>query len=543
MNPILLLILAMAVSMLVIPVARHLAPYLGLVDLPDPRKVHTVPIPRVGGWGITLGVLLPVLLILKLDPLVQSFLVGCVTLFAWGIWDDARTIGHWLKFAGQLIAVGIVVYYGDLWVSRLPFIEGAIPAVIGKPFTMFALVGVINAINHSDGLDGLAAGEAILSLLALTVLGYTSGSTLMLGIALATIGGIFGFLRYNSHPAYVFMGDSGSQVLGFTLGVLVIYLTQNSNTEVSAALPLLILGLPIADILSVLYQRIRGGMNWFKATRNHVHHRLMQIGFDHYETVVIIYSIQAAFVVSAVLARYQTDFLVALLYLGGIAALFAALILAERTGWHVRRAQGTPSRLSRAVAALKASDVVVKGPLYVIMCTTPIAVLLSAVFVARIRADLAIAAAAIGVVPAAHLLWPQRINSALLRVAIYATAVFPAWVLISDPGAIPRPLFLCTAALIILLLAAIVVYMRLDQNRRFETTPTDYLIACGVVALVICGAIGISSRNVVEAILLATVLMYASEIIVGSGQEIAGRRWLDCSTLGALLIISLRGVL
>jgi hypothetical protein len=234
---------------------------------------------------------------------------------------------------------------------------------------------------------------------------------------------------------------------------------------------------------------------------------------------------------------------VALLYVGGIAVLFAALTVAERTGWHVRRAQGTLSRLSRAVVALKASDAILKGLLYVITCATPIALLLSAIFVARIRADFSVAAAAIALVPAAHLLWPRRVNATLLRLAIYATAVFPAWVLISDPSAMPQPVFLATGALTLLLLVAIVVYMRLNQNRRLETSPTDYLIACGVVALLVSGAIGLSSRNLVEAILLATVLMYASEIIVGGAQGTAGRRWLECSTLGALLIISLRGAL
>jgi UDP-GlcNAc:undecaprenyl-phosphate/decaprenyl-phosphate GlcNAc-1-phosphate transferase len=542
-QPALQLVLAVIVSMLVIPVVRRLAPRLGLVDQPDPRKVHTVPIPRVGGWGITLGILVTVVLAVKLDALAQSFLLGCLTLFAFGVWDDARSIGHWKKFLGQLIAVALVVCYGDLWVSRMPFSDVAIPAAIGKPFTMFALIGVINAINHSDGLDGLAGGEALLSLLALTALGYTSGSLLILSIALATIGGIFGFLRYNSHPAYVFMGDCGSQVLGFTLGFLVVYLTQSANTVVSAALPLLILGIPIADILSVLYQRIRGRLNWFKATRNHLHHRLMQIGFDHHEAVVIIYSVQAAFVVSAVLARYQSDVLVAFLYLAGIAALFGALTVAERSGWHVARAQGTPSRLSRAVARLKRSDTLIKGPLYVITAITPIAILVGAIWSGPVDLDFAIGAAVVAVVPAVQLLWPQRMSPALLRVAIYTAAVFPGWVLINHPAAMSHPAQLLIAALVLLLLAAIVVYMRLDGNRRFETNPTDYLIACAVVALLVCGAIGASSRNVVEAILLATVLMYASEIIVGSGQGSPGRRWLEYSTLGTLLIISLRGAL
>lgn len=127
MNPFFQLTLAVLISMLIIPLVRRFAPRLGLVDMPDPRKVHTVPIPRVGGWGITLGTLLPLVLVLKLDPLVQSFLIGCLTLFAFGIWDDARTISHWKKFIGQLVAVGTVVYYGDLWVSRMPFIELTIP--------------------------------------------------------------------------------------------------------------------------------------------------------------------------------------------------------------------------------------------------------------------------------------------------------------------------------------------------------------------------------------------------------------------------------
>jgi UDP-GlcNAc:undecaprenyl-phosphate/decaprenyl-phosphate GlcNAc-1-phosphate transferase len=543
MNPLFQLTLAVAVSMLVIPLVRRLAPRLGLVDMPDPRKVHTVPIPRVGGWGITLGSLLPLLLVFKLDPLVQSFLIGCLTLFLFGIWDDARSIGHWTKFAGQLVAVGTVVWYGDLWVSRMPFIDGAIPAALGKPFTMFALIGVINAINHSDGLDGLAGGESILSLIALAILGYMSGSALILGIALATIGGILGFLRYNSHPAYVFMGDSGSQVLGFTLGFLVVYLTQRANTAVSAALPLLILGVPIADILSVLYQRIRGGMNWFKATRNHVHHRLLQVGFDHYETVVIIYSIQAAFVVSAVLARYESDTTVTLLYAAGIAALFCTLTLAEHRGWRLPRGRDVESRLTRVIAALKVSRTIVEGPLLVITLLTPMVMLLSALWVARTPAEFAAAAAVIAVVPALQLMWPRAVRPALLRIAIYATALFPAYLLIGYREAIPHGVQALSTAMIVVLAIAIVVYVRFSPHDRFGTTPTDYLIVCGVVALAVYGSIEANSRDVVEAVLLATVLMYACEIVIVSTTGNFGRRLLQFSTLGTLLIITLRGVL
>jgi UDP-GlcNAc:undecaprenyl-phosphate/decaprenyl-phosphate GlcNAc-1-phosphate transferase len=536
------LTLAIAVSMLTIPMVRRVAPLLGLVDMPDPRKVHTVPIPRVGGWGITLGILLPVVLALKLDPLLQSFLLGCLILFVFGVWDDARSIGHWAKFAGQLLAVGIVVFYGGLWVSRVPFIDGSIPAVIGKPFTMFALIGVINAINHSDGLDGLAGGESILSLLALALLGHLSDNNpLILSIALTAIGGIVGFLRYNSHPAYVFMGDCGSQVLGFTLGFLVVYLTQVANTAVSAALPLLILGVPLADILSVLYQRIRGGMNWFMATRNHVHHRLLHVGFDHYETVVIIYSIQAAFVTSAVMARYESDVMVVLLYAFGIVALFFALALAERTGWRLRRPQGTESRLAIVIARFKASGAISRGPMLVIAAVTPLAMLLGALWVTQIPAEFSLAAAGVAAVLAIQLLWPRR-SPMLLRVALYATAMFPAGLLITEPSVTPRIANTLVTAVIVLLALAIVAYMRLGGKRRFQTTPTDYLIVCGIAALIVFGGIDVSSRNVVEAVLFGTVLMYASEILVGSDPPARQRRWLEGASIAALLLISFRGL-
>ena len=220
-----LLILAIAVSMLVIPMAWRLAPRLGMVDQPDARKVHVTPVPRVGGWGITLGALVPLLLLEHLDPLFQSFVIGAGILFAFGAWDDAKQISHWPKFLGQGLATAAVVFYGGLYVTRLPFIDGDVfSPLAGQLFTMVAMIGVINAINHSDGLDGLAGGETLLSMVVIAFMGYLADSPMVVDIALATIGGIAGFLRYNTHPARVFMGDAGSQFLGFSLSFAIIYL-------------------------------------------------------------------------------------------------------------------------------------------------------------------------------------------------------------------------------------------------------------------------------------------------------------------------------
>ena len=288
-----------------------MAPRLGMVDMPDPRKVHATPVPRVGGVGIVLGALIPLLLWLPLSAGILAYVFGSLVLFGFGAWDDSHELGHYVKFIGQFIAVLTVVYYGDVYVRQIPFMGmESVPDSIGKPFTVFAMVGMINAMNHSDGLDGLAGGLSVLSLSSIAYLAYLADGSQVVAIAVAVLGGIFGFLRYNTHPARVFMGDSGSQFLGFTLGFLAVLLTQNVNPVLSPALPALLLGLPIVDILAVFAQRVYHGMNWFRATRNHIHHRLLELGFHHYEAVVVIYSIQMFFIIGAIFLSYESDALI-----------------------------------------------------------------------------------------------------------------------------------------------------------------------------------------------------------------------------------------
>jgi UDP-GlcNAc:undecaprenyl-phosphate GlcNAc-1-phosphate transferase len=271
-----------------------------------------------------------------------------------------------------------------------------------------------------------------------------------------------------------------------------------------------------------------------------VHHRLLAVGFDHYETVVVIYLIQAAFVVSAVLVRYESDAIVTLIYAAGISVLFWTLASAERHHWRVPRG-GFESRFTRAIDVLKRSRVVVNGPLLVITILTPIVMLISALWVTRVPSDFAVTAAVLAVLPATQLLWPQAMRAVVLRVAVYATAIFPAYLLISYPEAIPQRAQFLIIAVIIVLALSVVMYVRFSAEQRFGTTPTDYLIVCGVVALSVFGSIEVNSREVVEAVLLATVLSYACEIIVGAAPQSTGRRLLQCSSLGTLLIIALRG--
>src|SRR5262249_48046267 len=147
---------AVVVSIAVIPLMIRLAPRLHMVDQPDPRKVHAHPVPRVGGIGIALGTIVAVALLVGLHGWLAYYVAGALVLVVFGALDDSFEMGHYAKFAGQIIAVLPLVYLGGLWVSSVPFLSQPLPPALGKAFTVFAIVGVINAINHSDGLDGLA---------------------------------------------------------------------------------------------------------------------------------------------------------------------------------------------------------------------------------------------------------------------------------------------------------------------------------------------------------------------------------------------------
>ena len=526
--------------MAIIPVMIRLAPRLGMVDKPDQRKVHTVPVPRVGGVGIVVGALLPMFIWLPMNDLMISFLFGSLVLFVFGVWDDIAELGHYVKFTGQIIAVIAVVYFGDLWVAHFPFIGvDTIPGYIGKPFTVMAIVGTINAINHSDGLDGLAGGESLLSLAAMAYLAYLFDSgDIVLVIAFATIGGIFGFLRFNSYPAKVFMGDGGSQFLGYVLGFLVVYLTQVSNPVLSAALPVLLLGLPIADILAVFYLRAKSGMNLFRATKNHVHHRLLGLGFLHYESVIIIYSIQLAFVVSAILLPYENDFLLMGLYLTGIIAVFTALTLSERIGYKVHKAaaqydqepaeSGLPFWMQRLVHV----------PAIVLEAGVSIFLVGSALMSGTVPSDFGVAAIILLFIMLILLVVRKHEIMLPYRLISFVSAGFAVYLLSSYP-----PSWLLEQDIIIYLFFALIMVATFFTARNllvdsFQITPLDYLVIVIAIAVALIPGTELDAHGTVMMALQMIILFYACEMIIQSVNSVYNR--FTGSLVAALTVISLR---
>lgn len=503
-----------------------------MIDLPDARKVHARAIPRVGGIGIVVGSLVSVWLWVPQQPWLASYIFGSLLLLGFGAADDSLELGHYVKFVGQFMAAIAVVYFGDVWVSQVPLLDHALSPVVGRMFTVFALVGVMNALNHSDGLDGLAGGESLLTLGAIGYLAYSAQGDALVIVVCAVAGGVFGFLRFNTHPAQVFMGDAGSQFLGFSLGLLVVLLTQQADRNLSMALPALLLGLPIIDILVVFYLRASSGMNWFRATRNHVHHRLLDRGFSHHQVVVIIYSLQALMVGSALIASYESDLAIVAIYAAICCALFLALRLSELMDWRWRR---EPS-----AAASQSSETVARVfgrlPLAYVQWTLPLYLLVASVAATRVPSEFRFLGLGILALSVASLAVRSRdLRRTLTRLALYGGSACIVFVMQTHGGTSagiwPRldAIYLSSLAL------AVVLAMRIQTGRGFQTTPLDFLLVLGVL---ICGTLlahGLDESLLAGMAVRVAVLFYAVELTIGCAPPRLHAS--ELSLLGSVLVL------
>ena len=330
------LLLSVLITIVLVPVFRTIAVRLQLVDLPGARKVHTQAMPRCGGIAMAIGAFVPVLLWNPKEPLVQGWLAGALILVAFGMVDDFRGLGAKWKFLGQIAAALVVIFWGGVKIRTLGTLapdDFLLPGWVSIPLTLLAIVGVTNAINLADGLDGLAGGICLLIFACIGYLAYIEGDTVNGLVALALVGAIFGFLRYNTFPATVFMGDTGSQLLGFSAVTLSLDLTQG-NTALSPVLPLILLGMPVLDTLTVMATRIVRGRSPFTGDQNHFHHNLMALGLRHTESVTLIYAGQTALVFAAFMLRFYSDWLLLIGYLVFSITTVVLLSLAGRNGWH-----------------------------------------------------------------------------------------------------------------------------------------------------------------------------------------------------------------
>ena len=303
---------ALFTSLLMVPFLRRWALERGDLDQPDERKQHTVPMPRLGGIAIFLSFLFSAIIFVPIGHCTRGILAGGLVIFVTGLIDDIRGLTARQKFIGEVAACLTVIVVGKHHLVTLGdlfgFGEILLPVWLGVPFTVFAVVGVINAINLIDGLDGLAGGVSLISLFAFFLFGYLANDLVAMLLSAAMIGGLLGFLKYNFYPARIFMGDAGSLTVGFLLGFLAVHSTQHPNSVVSPVVPLLILGVPIADTIWVMSRRVLNGESPFSPDRTHMHHRFLNLGFEHRFTVVIIYGITTFWVVFSLIGMCLPDY-------------------------------------------------------------------------------------------------------------------------------------------------------------------------------------------------------------------------------------------
>lgn len=290
------------------PLVIKLAFKIGAVDEPNHRKVHVDIMPRLGGLAIFLAFIIPMLILGKVTGPFLGVIIGAVVIFLVGILDDVYQLSAWIKLLGQILAASIAIYFGVIvhFVTN-PF-DGLLSlGFLSIPVTLLWIVGVTNAINLIDGLDGLAGGVSAIAAGTMGVIALLQGQAEVSIAAFILVAAILGFLPYNFHPAKTFMGDSGSNFLGFILGCLAIMGTAKSATLISLFVPIVILGIPIFDTFFAIIRRINNKTPIFKPDKDHLHHRLLALGMSHTRCVLTIYGISGVFAAVAVALSLTTS--------------------------------------------------------------------------------------------------------------------------------------------------------------------------------------------------------------------------------------------
>ncbi len=292
---------AMIVAVVLLPIARFLAFRFGLLDYPKAHGIHEHPVPRIGGVAIYVAFVVGSLYRLDLSEQLKGVLVGSTIIFAVGLWDDVRRLPAGFKLLIQLVACGIMMFKYGVILKTFPHGH-----FINSFFTVLLIIGITNAVNFLDNMDGLSSGLVAVSSFALFFIAFMTKQPWSAYLALALMGASVGFLFFNLKPAYFFMGDSGSTFLGFTLASLTVMTNWSYEIPVRMAVPVLILGVPIIDMTLITVLRIKEDKvhtlsEWIDYTgKDHLSHRVMRLGLNKKMTVFVLWGIQALFCLIAV---------------------------------------------------------------------------------------------------------------------------------------------------------------------------------------------------------------------------------------------------
>ncbi|GEL78725.1 glycosyltransferase family 4 protein [Tenuibacillus multivorans] len=299
------LILTFIVALIITPLIKKLAIKIGAVDQPSGRKVHQKVMPRLGGLAIYLSFMIGMIFFYPDSVYTIPILIGGTIIVITGMLDDLYELSPKWKLLGQILAAVVVLGSVQVEFINLPFGGQLYFGMFSIPITIIWIVAITNAINLIDGLDGLAAGVSSIALLTISSMSIIMGNDLVMVMGFMLLGSTVAFLFYNFYPAKIFMGDTGALFLGYMIGVFSLLGFKNV-TVFSFIIPIVILGVPISDTIFAMIRRKLQGKPISAPDKSHLHHRLLQIGFSHPLTVLLIYVLSGIFSLAAVLFTKAT---------------------------------------------------------------------------------------------------------------------------------------------------------------------------------------------------------------------------------------------
>ena len=313
---------------LMVPLVKKIAEHIGALDIPNARKVHKVPIPRLGGLAIFSGFLFGYIVFCKPNNLISSILIGSFVIIITGMIDDIKPLDAKTKLLGQTIASSVIVFYGNILLSSISAFGIYIDfGLLAYPITILFILLFINCMNLIDGLDGLATGiSSIFFLTVGSIAIFKSSQGLDFILCFIMLGSCLGFLKYNAYPAQIFLGDTGSMFLGFIISIIALLGFKNV-TMTSVIIPFAIIAIPFLDTIFAIIRRYLKNESITKPDKFHIHHQLLKMNFSHKKTVIIICLIDALFAFTSIVYVLIDRQLGYLLY--GILLLVVIIFIAK----------------------------------------------------------------------------------------------------------------------------------------------------------------------------------------------------------------------
>lgn len=543
-----ILLVALFAVLILIPPISNLAVTIGILDKTGGRKVHKNATPRLGGVAIFFSFLLAYLVFGELDQQVRGFLVGAVIVFLIGLADDLVGLLPRQKFFGQLVAVLTAVLIGDIYVTSLGNLFGFGEISLGIfaiPFTVLAIVGVINAINLLDGLDGLAAGVCAIAATAMGFLAFHTGNMRLVVIAAALVGAVIGFLRYNSSPASIFMGDAGSLFLGYCMGICSVMLVMQGKAMLGEATPLVILAVPVIDTIFVIWKRLKTGKSPFASDNNHIHHRFLVQGVGHKLAVIMVYAFSYLLAILAVVSHHLPTYKLLISLAIGYPLIYLMLRnLAQLIGRRQRR-------LIRKNRSLRETQlcrqlVELSGHLRTSVKYLLVAVLfLSACTPSQAGPEVRVICTFLLTLSLTLLFMPYDFKDRFLLFILYFDGAFIIYQMENmgrEVTLFSLP-FLAFSNLIFLLLFIIVgatVFLR-KKSAEMASTPMEYLIFFIVTSVPLL-PMEFTGQHHLLAVAGKSVILFAAYKLILMRQALRNRK-IIVATLFALLVVTLKGIL